>query len=170
MIAGCHVSRELEFFRRYLSIDEPGDRREDIFLDDRQDFQNCSPKPVRKQELPARHFGDEMKMIRIKQYPWGMRWLLSAYTIRLNHRRKLACALATAARTATAVAFRGCVACGLPCYETPSAEDHSSNWLTCFRVLGQGRVVRALLNFKLLHFFTLLGGDGFVEIGHIDLV
>jgi putative transposase len=74
-----------------------GDRREDIFLDDvdRQDFIKTLAEVCRKTGFQVHayclmpnhfHLVVETPSANLVE---GMRWLLSAYTIRLNHRHKL---------------------------------------------------------------------------------
>ena len=74
-----------------------GDRREDIFLDDvdRQDFLKTLAEAGQKTGwqvhaycLMANHFHLVLETPNANLVA-GMRWLLSAYTIRLNHRHKL---------------------------------------------------------------------------------
>ncbi len=74
-----------------------GDRREAIFLDDvdRQDFLKTLAEASQKSDwqvhaycLMANHFHLVLETPNANLVE-GMRWLLSAYTIRLNHRHKL---------------------------------------------------------------------------------
>jgi len=74
-----------------------GDRREDIFVDDvdRQDFLKTLAEACQKTgwEVPAyclmrNHFHLVLETPNANLVE-GMRWFLSAYTIRLNHRQKL---------------------------------------------------------------------------------
>ncbi len=74
-----------------------GDRREDIFHDevDRQDFLKTLAEACQKADFQIHayclmrnhfHLGVETPNGNLVA---GMRWLLSSYTLRLNHRRKL---------------------------------------------------------------------------------
>jgi len=74
-----------------------GDRREDIFVDDvdRQDFLKTLAEACQKTDwqvhaycLMRNHFHLVVETPH-GNLVQGMRWLLSAYTIRLNHRQKL---------------------------------------------------------------------------------
>jgi putative transposase len=74
-----------------------GDRREDIFVDDvdRQDFLKTLAEACQKTDwqvhaycLMRNHFHLVLETPNANLVE-GMRWFLSAYTIRLNHRQKL---------------------------------------------------------------------------------
>src|SRR3954470_19132156 len=74
-----------------------GDRREDIFYDDvdRQDFLKTLAEACQKTgfqvhaySLMRNHFHAVIETPNANLVA-GMRWLLSSYTLRLNHRRKL---------------------------------------------------------------------------------
>ena len=77
--------------------DEPGDRREDIFLDDvdRQDFLKTLAEACQKTGwqvhaycLMRNHYHLVLETPNANLVA-GMAWLQSTYTIRLNHRHKL---------------------------------------------------------------------------------
>ena len=52
-------------------------------------------------------------------------------------------------------------------HDTQAAPDHAPDRLAGFRMLGEGVVIHALANLKLLGLLAGLGGDGLVDVsGH----
>lgn len=55
-------------------------------------------------------------------------------------------------------------------HETPAAEDDAAHGHPGFWVSRERKIAHALLILELLNCIAFIGGDGFVEVGHLDLV
>src|ERR1051326_651008 len=98
-LAGSHhaAAGTYRISRRDVSCHEPGNRRQDIYLDDvdRQDFLKTMAEACQKTAwqvhgycLMSKHYHLFVETPNANLVA-GMAWLQGAYTIRLNHRHKL---------------------------------------------------------------------------------